>query len=65
MADKPLIILCIKTNKGCFISDCQATSGFIYDYHHTVLDKLFFDGEHPTETYCKNWYFVKIGRAHV
>ena len=59
MEDKPLIILCVKTNKGCFISDCQATSGYDYDYHHTILTKLFFDGEHPTETYCKNWYFIK------
>ena len=59
MADKPLTILCIKTNKGCFISDCKATSGYDFDYHYTTLPGLFFDGEHPTETYCKNWYFIK------
>ena len=59
MADKPLTILCIKTNKGCFISDCKATSGYDFDYHYIVFDKLFFDDEHPTETYCNNLYFIK------
>ena len=58
MAEKSLTILCVKTNKGCFISDCKATGGYDYDYHRTALVSLFFDGEHPTETYCKNWYFI-------
>ena len=59
MSEKVLSILCIKTDKGCFISDCKATSGYDYDYHRTALTDLFFDGEHPTDTYCKNWYFIK------
>lgn len=58
MADK-LTIFCVKTDKGCFISDCSATSGYDYDYHITSLTKLFFDGKHPTESYCKNWYFIE------
>ena len=33
MEDKVLVIQCIKTNQGCFISDCKATSGYDYDYH--------------------------------
>ena len=59
MAEKSLTILCVKTNKGCFISDCKATGGYDYDYHQTSLTSLFFDGKHPTDTYCKNWYFIE------
>jgi hypothetical protein len=59
MSDKVLTILCIKTDKGCFISDCKATGGYDYDYHRTKLTDLFFDSKHPTETYCKNWYFIE------
>ena len=49
-------MLCVKTDKGCFISDCFATSGYDYDYHRTVIDKLIFNGKKATETYYKNWY---------
>lgn len=42
MAEKSLTILCVKTNKGCFISDCKATGGYDYDYHRTALVSLFF-----------------------
>ena len=59
MAENVLTILCVKTNKGCFISDCKATGGYDYDYHRTSLTSLFFDGKHPTDTYCKNWYFIE------
>lgn len=59
MSENILTILCVKTNKGCFISDCKATGGYDYDYHRTNLTSLLFDDEHPTESYCKNWYFIK------
>ena len=54
-----LTILCIKTNKGCFITDCTVTSGYDYDYHNTKLTKMLFDGKKPTSSYCKNWYFIE------
>lgn len=57
--DEVLKLLCIKTNKGCFISDCMVTSGCDYDYHNTKITKLVFDGKKATTTYCKNWYFIE------
>lgn len=59
MSDKKLIIMCIKTNKGCFISDCTATNGYNYDYHRTKLNDLLFDGKKPSSTYDKNWYYIE------
>lgn len=51
-------MLCIKTDKGCFISDCLAVGGYNYDYHHTQIDTLLFNGKRATETYYKNWYYI-------
>lgn len=59
MSEKTLTIMCIKTNKGCFISDCTATSGYDYDYHRTALKDLLFDGKKPLDTYYKNWYYIE------
>ena len=58
MADK-LIIFCVKTDKGCFISDCKATSGYDYQYHHPKIDKMLFDGKQPTGTYYPNWFYIE------
>jgi hypothetical protein len=59
MVENILTILCVKTDKGCFISDCTATSGYDYTYHCTKLTNLLFDGEKPTSTYYPNWYYIK------
>ena len=59
MSEGVLNILCVKTDKGCFISDCRATSGYDYNYHRTQLDKLFFNGKNPTGTYYPNWYYIE------
>lgn len=59
MSENVLTILCIKTNKGCFISDCTVTSGYYYDYHKTELKDLLFDGKKPSDTYYKNWYYIE------
>ncbi len=56
--NKKLIVNMIKTDKGCFISDCQKTDGHDYDYHNTKLTKLYFDSKIPKCTYVKNWYFI-------
>lgn len=53
-----LTIFCIKTNKGCFISDCKATSGYDYNYHRSIIPKLVFDDNKANTTYCENWYFI-------
>lgn len=45
-------LLCVKTDKGCFISDNS-------DYSKKNLKVFYFDGEHPISTYCKDWYFVE------
>ncbi len=59
MADKVLTILCVKTDKGCFISDCTATTGYNYNYHTSTVNKLLFDGKQPTGTYHPNWYYIE------
>lgn len=51
-------MLCIKTDKGCFISDCFAVGGYNYNYHHTQINTLLFNGKKATETYYKNWYYI-------
>ncbi|MCC0783547.1 hypothetical protein IR152_10720 [Clostridioides sp. ES-S-0108-01] len=51
-------IYMVKTNKECFISDCEVFQGYGYDYHRTKLTNIYFDGEKPKETYCKNWYVI-------
>lgn len=58
MADK-LAILCVKTNKGCFISDCTATTGYDYNYYSNKVNTLLFDGKLPTGTYCPNWFYIE------
>ena len=49
----------VKTDKGCFISDCFATNGYDYNYHHGQIQYLFFDGEQPKGTFYPNWYSIK------
>ena len=49
----------IKTDKGCFISDCYATHGYDYNYHQSKIKELYFNGEQPYATYKGNWYYVK------
>lgn len=58
MSDEVLTILCVKTDKGCFISDCKATTGYDYNYHRTVLENMFFNGKKPTGTYYPNWFYI-------
>lgn len=47
----------VKTDKDmCFISDCNESSGYDYNYHNTKLIGLLFDGASPTQTLHKNWW---------
>ena len=57
--EKDLTILCVKTDKGCFISDCTATDGYSYTYHDTKLTKLLFDDKTPERTHLANWYYIE------
>lgn len=59
MTEKTLTIMCVKTDKGCFISDCTVTGGYDYNYHRTALKDLLFDGKRPSDTYCSNWYYIE------
>lgn len=54
---KPM--MCVKTDKGCFISDCFATSGYDYNYHRTAIEKLLFNGKEATATFYGNWYYIE------
>ena len=51
-------MLCIKTDKGCFISDCLTVNGYDYEYHRTEIDNLLFDGKKAVGAHCKNWYYI-------
>ena len=51
--------MCVKTDKGCFISDCFATSGYDYNYHRTAIKDLIFNGKKATGTYYANWYYIE------
>lgn len=53
-----LIIYMIKTDKGCFISDCKVMYGYDYNYHSSKIKNLYFDGVKPKESYLKNWYII-------
>lgn len=57
MSEITRTILCIKTDKGCFISDGTDTK--IRGYCHEGIKNLFFDGKHPTDTYAPNWYYIE------
>jgi hypothetical protein len=48
----------IKTNKGCFISDCDYKDEYTVKYHHSSLNSLYFDGKTPKETFSANWKLI-------
>jgi len=49
----------VKTDNVCFISDCMATDGYDWNYHHSDIKDLFFDGEKPQKTFSANWLQIK------
>ncbi len=49
----------VKTDKGCFISDCFATGGYDFNYHRTAIKNLLFNGKKATDTYYPNWYYIE------
>jgi len=59
MSEKTTKIMVVKTDKGCFISDCFATSGYDYNYHKSVIERLLFNGKSPVATYYPNWYYIE------
>lgn len=48
----------VKTDSVCFITDCLAKSGYDYNYHHSKLKALYFDGEQPTPSFKPNWLTI-------
>ena len=59
MSEKITKMMVVKTDKGCFISDCFATSGYDYNYHKSVIERLLFNGKSPAATYYPNWYYIE------
>ena len=49
----------IKTDKGCFITDCVAVNGYDWNYHRSKIKDMFFDGEKPESTFSANWVRIK------
>lgn len=49
----------VKTDKCCYITDCLATDGYDWNYHHSLLKNMFFDGEKPEATFSANWLKIK------
>lgn len=58
--ENSLKINMVKTDKCCFMSDCTAIHGYDWNYHHTKLTDMFFDGVKPKATFSPNW--VKIDK---
>jgi len=56
--DSNLIIDIVKTDKGCFITDCKSISGHNYNYHNSKIINLYFNGKKPNNSFLKNWYFI-------
>lgn len=52
-------IMIVKTNEGCFITDCEATSGYDFDYHKTKIKNYRFDDKEAKPTYVKNWFMIE------
>ena len=57
MSETIRTILCIKTDKGCFISD--GTDSKQRGWNYTGIKNLFFDGKCPSDTYAPNWYYIE------
>ena len=53
MSENILTLHCVKTDKGCFISDASDK------YYKENLKVLFFNGKHLVDTYCSDWYYVE------
>ena len=50
----------VKTDKVCYISDCDYLPGdYSYNYHRSQLTDILFDGKQPKETYLKNWLQIE------
>lgn len=45
----------VETPECCFITDLIKTSGYDYEYHHSKIEDLYFDGKKPTRTFARNW----------
>ena len=45
----------VKTDSVCFVSDCNAISGYDYQYHRSRIADLYFDGKLPEKTFYPNW----------
>lgn len=57
--EEKIKMMLIRTDKGCFISDCYAMFGYHFNYHHSRIDELLFDGEVPIKTYAPHWLYIK------
>lgn len=57
--NEKIIIYMVETPECCFITDCIKTSGYDYQYHHSQIESLYFDGENPDKTFAKNWMRIK------
>lgn len=49
----------VKTNTICFVSDCNATDGYDYEYHRSEIKNYYFDGKQPEPTFYPNWYKIE------
>ena len=59
MNEKEVIFYIVKTNKGCFISDCkETTKNYNYDYHRSIIPELLFDDKKAQQSYLRHWYFI-------
>lgn len=58
MANETIKARIVKTDGVCFITDCMAKSGYDYNYHHSKLKDMYFDGEIPKPSFKANWLTI-------
>ncbi len=53
MSDTILELLCVKTDKGCFIANASTS------YNRKPLKPLLFNGKSPSASYHPDWYYLE------
>ena len=53
MSDTILELLCVKTDKGCFIANASTS------YNRKPIKTLLFNGKAPSASYHPDWYYIE------
>lgn len=58
--EKELVLKMLKTNEGCFISDCHEKKGdYWYRNFTSNIPEYSFDGKKAKKTFDKRWFYIE------